>query len=121
MTNMKILVANASAAMDNTNLSSQDKNLLKQYAHETASNYCAGCTSICESEINNEVPISDVMRYLMYSRCYGEFERSRALFNELPSKVRNRMVNTDYRKAEGKCPQGMAIGRLMREATIELV
>ncbi|MGV7225076.1 MAG: aldo/keto reductase, partial [Nitrospinales bacterium] len=69
MTNMKILTANASAAMDKIKLSSQDKYLLDQYAHETASNYCAGCASICESEINYEVPISDAMRYLMYSRC----------------------------------------------------
>ena len=120
MPNMKILMANASAAMDSTKLSSQDKFLLDQHAHETASNYCTGCASICESEINNEVPISDVMRYLMYSRCYGEPERAKSAFNGLPSRTRKHMANIDYSKAEKKCPQGMQIGRLMREAIIEL-
>ena len=120
MTNMKILTANASAAMDITKLSSQDKYLLDQYAHETAPNYCAGCASICEPKINNEVPISDVMRYLMYSRCYGEPERAKSAFNGLPLKVRRLMGDIDYRKAEQKCPQKMQIGRLMQEAAIEL-
>ena len=120
MTNMKILTANASAAMDKTKLSSQDKYLLDQYAHETASNYCAGCASICESEINNEVPISDVMRYLMYSRCYGEPERAKSAFKGLSLKIRRRMGNIDYKEAERQCPQKMKIGRLMQEAVIEL-
>ena len=121
MPNMTILKANAAAAMDQAELSSQDNFLLNQYAHETASDYCTGCASICESEINNEVPISDTMRYLMYSRCYGEPERAKSAFNELPSSIRKRMAIIDYKKAELKCPQGMQIGRLMREAASELV
>ena len=121
MPSMSLLTANASAAMDKTALSSQDKYFFNLYAHETASNYCTGCASICESEINNEVPISDVMRYLMYSRGYGEPERAKSAFNRLPSNVQKRMVNIDYRRAERKCPQKMRIGRLMREAASELV
>jgi hypothetical protein len=120
MSNMKNLVANSSAAIDNKILSDQDENLLKQYARETASIYCAGCAYICESGINNEVPISDVMRYLMYGRCYGELERAKSAFKELPSRVRRRMGNMDYKEVERKCPQGLHIGRLMREAVIEL-
>jgi hypothetical protein len=120
MPNMTILKANAAAAVVKTELSSQDNCLLNQYAHETASNYCTGCASICESEINNEVPISDVMRYLMYSRCYGEPERAKSAFKRIPSNVRKQMVNIYYKQAERKCPQRMQIGRLMREATIEL-
>ena len=60
------------------------------------------------------------MRYLMYRRCYGEIGRAMSAFNEIPLNVRNRMADLDYRKAENKCPQGMPIGRLMREAVIEL-
>jgi len=118
--NMKILTANASAAMDNKLLSNQDKNFLKQYARETASGYCAGCVHICEPTINYEVPVSDVMRYLMYGRCYGELERAKSSFKELPSKVRRRMANMDYKEAERKCPQGLHIGRHMLEAALEL-
>jgi predicted aldo/keto reductase-like oxidoreductase len=121
MTNMTVLLANVAAAVNNQKLSLHDKQLLDQYARQTASTYCAGCASICESEINDEVPISDVMRFLMYARCYGDRDSAKSLFRELPSKVRKRMANIDYEKAERKCPQRMEIGRLMREATTELV
>ena len=121
MTNMTILLSNVAAALNNQKLSFDDKQLLDQFARQTASTYCVGCASICESEINNKVPISDVMRFLMYARCYGNRDSAKSLFSELPLKVRKRIANIDYEKAERKCPQRMDIGRLMREATIELV
>jgi hypothetical protein len=121
MPNMTILKANSAAAMDKTDLSSQDKYFLNEYAYDTAPNYCAGCASMCESEINHQVPISDIMRYLMYARCYGESKRARKLFKELPPEVYDRIATLDYRKAEQKCPQRMQICRLMREASSELV
>jgi len=120
MTNMKVLTDNASVAMDNKKLSDNDRDYLKHYARETASNYCTGCANLCESAINEKVPVSDVMRYLMYSRCYGELERAKSAFKRLPSEVRKHMVNLNYRVAEQKCPQKIQIGRLMREANIEL-
>ncbi len=120
MTNMRYLSENASAAMDNKKLSDHDIDCLKDYARKTASSYCAGCKHICESIIDGKVPISAVMRYLMYSRCYGESERAKSAFKELPSEVRGRMAVMDFRDAENRCPQGMPIGRLIREALIEL-
>ena len=120
MTNMTVLQANVAAALSKTKLSFQNRRLLDQYARETASHYCAGCAHICEPAINYEVPISDVMRYIMYDRCYGEPERAKSAFKELPLKVRRRMGNMDYKEAERKCPQGLPIGRRMREAVIEL-
>jgi predicted aldo/keto reductase-like oxidoreductase len=121
MTNMTILLANVAAALNNQKLSLRDKQLLDQYARQTASSYCAGCASICESEINSEVPISDIMRFLMYARCYGELANAKSHFNELPLNVRKQMAHIDYKRAEHKCPQRMKIGRLMREAAAELV
>jgi predicted aldo/keto reductase-like oxidoreductase len=120
MTSMKYLSENASAAMDSKKLSDHDIDGLKEYARETASGYCAGCKHICEPVLDGKVPVSDVMRYLMYSRCYGEYGRAKTAFNKLPLEVRGRMTAVDYRDAENKCPQGMPIGRLMREAVIEL-
>ena len=120
MTNMKYLSENASAAMDIKKLSDNDVNYLKDYARKTSSNYCAGCKHVCESIIDDKVPISDVMRYLMYSRCYGEHGRAKSAFKEIPSEVRGRMANVNYRKAENRCPQRMSIGRLIQEAVIEL-
>ncbi|MGD8663394.1 MAG: aldo/keto reductase [Desulfobacterales bacterium] len=120
MTNMRYLSENASAAMDNKKLSDHDIDCLKDYARKTASSYCAGCKHICEPFLDGKVPVSEVMRYLMYSRCYGESERAKSAFKELPSEVRERMAVMDFRDAENRCPQGLPIGRLMREAVIEL-
>ena len=106
--------------MDSKILSVQDIDRLKQYARETASTYCTGCAYICERTINYEVPVTDVMRYLMYGRCYGELERAKSAFKGLPLEVRKRMGNMNYKEAERKCPQGLPIGRRMREAVIEL-
>ena len=60
------------------------------------------------------------MRYLMYSRCYGEPDRAESAFKRMPSKVRNILVDMDYKEAERKYPQRMQIGRLMHEAAVEL-
>ena len=121
ITNMTILHANVAAALNKTELSLQDRQILEQYSQETASHYCTGCSNNCEPTLNNEVPISDIMRYLMYSRGYGEPVRAKSAFHKMPSNVRKRMANIDYRKAERNCPQGIQIGRLMREAASELV
>ena len=120
MTNMKVLSENASAAMDNKKLSVSNIDYLKQYARKTAASYCTGCANVCEPLMNNQVPISDVLRYLMYSRCYGEVGRAKSAFRELPAEVRRRMVEMNYDDAERKCPNKLPIGQLMREAVIEL-
>jgi predicted aldo/keto reductase-like oxidoreductase len=120
MPNMTILMANVAAAMDRTKLSSRDRNLLFQYAQETHSNYCAGCTKICESTVNGQVPIGDVMRCLMYHRSYGDRDQAIALFKDIQGKVRAKIARLDYSLAEKRCPQKMAIGKLMREALGEL-
>ena len=120
MTNMKVLTENASAAMDNKKLSDHDIDYLKHYARETAQVTVLVVRHLCEPIIDDKVPVSDIMRYLMYSRSYGEHERAKLAFKELPSEVRKCMVNLNYRLAEQKCPQKIKIGRLMREANIEL-
>ena len=120
MPNMTILMANVAAAMNKTKLSSWDMNLLQQYAKETHSDYCAGCTKICESTVNGQVPIGDVMRCLMYFRSYSERNHAIALFKDIPEKVRAKITSLDYSLAEKRCPQKMAIGNLMRDAIEEL-
>jgi len=115
-----ILMSNVAAAMNRTRLSSYDKKLLHKYAQETRSAYCAGCNDLCESAINSTAPIGDVMRYLMYCHSYGDHHRAAQLFNRIPQRIRLEMANLDYTIAEQKCPQKMAIGKLMREAVKEL-
>ena len=120
MPNVTILMSNVAAAMNRTKLSSDDKIMLHRYAEETRSVYCTGCTDLCESATAGIAPIGDVMRYLMYSRSYGDHDRAHQLFSRIPQKVRANMATLDYTKAEQRCPQKMAIGKLMRQAVKEL-
>ncbi|UCG20430.1 MAG: aldo/keto reductase [Deltaproteobacteria bacterium] len=121
MPNITILMSNVAAAMDKTKLSAGDWRLLDQYARETASNYCAGCSNICETALGGAIPVAKVMRYLMYYDSYGDRHRARSLYGQLSSQVRARIGSFDYSLAERRCPQGMAIGRLMKRAEQLLV
>ena len=116
MPNITILMSNVAAAMDKTNLSAGDLRLLDQYAKETAANYCAGCSNICEKALGGAVPVATVMRYLMYYESYGDRYRARSLYGQLTPEVRARIESLDYSLAERRCPQGMSIGRLMKRA-----
>jgi uncharacterized protein len=116
MPNMTILKANVAAALNRTDLSRGDMGWLHRYARITHSDYCAGCTAICESAVEPDVPIGDVMRYLMYYRSYGEHDYAAVRFRTIPENIRLKMADLDYSSAEQKCPQKMAIGKLMREA-----
>ena len=120
MPNMSILMANTAAAMDKTEISARDTELLKRVAHETRSGYCTGCCDNCESAVGGEVPIGRVMRYLMYSRSYGDRDRAKRKFQRIPADVRQRMRTVDYTAAEEICPQKMRIARLMHAAIDEL-
>ena len=120
MPNMTILMSNVAAALNKTALSARDTELLQRYARETHSDYCAGCAHICESAVGGKIPISDVMRYLMYCHNYGERDRAVAQFKAIPEKTRMQMADCNYSSAEQKCPQKMAIGKLMNEALKEL-
>lgn len=119
MPNLTILMSNVAAALDKTKLSIRDMELLRYYVRETRSHYCAGCADICESSIQGNVPISDVMRFLMYARSYGNPQRAKTRFQKLPAITRRQMTLTDYSLAEQRCPQKMAIGKLMKEAVEE--
>jgi len=116
MQNMTVLMSNVAAALDKTKLSAAELKLMERYADTSASDYCAGCGDICEQAVAGEPPICDVMRYLMYYNGYGDRGGARQLFAELPAGVRRRLASLDYSAAERLCPQGIAIGKLMREA-----
>ena len=120
MPNMTLLQANVAAAINKTALSSNDKKLMAQYAGETSSMYCTGCAELCEDAIAHAVPISDIMRYLMYYRNYGNQQQALRLFNDLPIDTRKRILQVNYSKAEHCCPQRMPISQLMRKAVAKL-
>ena len=118
MPNLTILMSNIAAALDQTRLSAEDLELLRQYACESSSSYCAGCAAVCESAFAAAPPpIREVMRGLMYFHSYGEKDQARAVFEGLSEGARKSLLTCSFSAAEAKCPQGLPIGRLMREAT----
>jgi predicted aldo/keto reductase-like oxidoreductase len=116
MPNMTLLMSNVAAALDKTQLSARDTSLLQRYAKETRSAYCNGCTAICESCVEGEAPIGDIMRYLMYCNSYDDYKLAVDSFRKIPEEIRRHLPHLDYSAAENKCPQGLPIARLMQEA-----
>jgi hypothetical protein len=117
MPSLTILSANVAAARDLTVLTREDFELLERFAAETRTGYCAGCGSICLEAVGGTIPVSDVMRSLMYYRDYGDHDLARLVFAGLPEEVRARLTDVDYSGAEKACPQGLAIASLMHEAS----
>jgi predicted aldo/keto reductase-like oxidoreductase len=120
MPNTTLLMSNVAAAVNKIGLSAHDMQLMRNYAQETRSDYCAGCSDICESTIAGEVPIGDVMRCLMYARSYDNHKKASDQFKKIPQKIREQMILLDYALAEQKCPRKIAIGKLIRAAIKEL-
>ncbi len=101
--------------MDKKELTQLDKEVLKTYAAETCSGYCAGCANICGPLVAG-VPVSDVMRYLMYYNSFGDTQTARQLFAEIPQQTRDKILTVDYAAAESRCPQRLPVARLMSQA-----
>lgn len=120
MESVAVLTANVAAVMNRTELTQTDMDLFKEYAKVTCSGYCSGCADICNA-ILPEIPyVSDIMRYLMYYNSYGDKNRARELFAQIPANVRNKLLDTDYSAAEEHCPQHMPIAKLVAEAVSKL-
>lgn len=116
MPNLAILGANSAAAMDKTKLAAEDLGWLRQYAEATACDYCAGCSGICEETLGQALPVGEVMRAMMYYRSYHDLARARDLFAQLPTEGLASLSSGDLARAERRCPQGLAIARLLQEA-----
>jgi hypothetical protein len=116
MPNLTVLHSNIAAALDKTSLTAADHAALREYAEATQSSRCAGCTRLCEAALNNQVPVGDVMRALMYHRSYGDRELAWRAFGQLSETARRGLAGFDYAAAEQACPHGLPIMQLMREA-----
>jgi predicted aldo/keto reductase-like oxidoreductase len=117
MPSMTVLMSNIAAAMDRTKLSAADLELFSRHAAETASSYCAGCTNICEPVLSPHAPVGDIMRYLMYHNSYGDVERAKACFAQIPPEIRAGLGTIDYSRAEDLCPQELRIGEIIKKAS----
>jgi hypothetical protein len=120
MPNMAILKANVEAATKTPDLSGGDRERLERYARQTAPGYCAGCADICESAVDEEIPIGDLLRYCMYRHSYGCREMALELRGALPGDLKAGILRADFSAAERRCPQKMPIGRILKEACEDL-
>ncbi|UCF00201.1 MAG: aldo/keto reductase [Planctomycetota bacterium] len=118
--NLSDLLANVAAALDKTKLTKADIDIFKEYAIATCSGYCAGCARICDSALPTASYVSEIMRYLMYYKSYGEQQEAKDLFAKIPGSARRRLLSTDYSLAEARCPQHLPIGKLIAEAVTKL-
>ncbi|MHC4571458.1 MAG: aldo/keto reductase [Planctomycetota bacterium] len=120
MGNIATLTSNVAAVLDKTKFTRADMEVFKEYAAATCSGYCAGCANICDFALPDTPYVSDIMRYLMYYNSYGTQDRARELFAQIPRNVRSKLLSTDYRTAEARCPQHLPIGKLITEAVSKL-
>ena len=120
MKNVSVLNSNVAAAFDKTKLTQADREVFSQYAKATCDGYCAGCADICNSALADVPYVSDIMRYLMYYNSYGEQAEARRLFAQIPTGVRNKLLDMDYTLTEARCPQRLPISELIAEAVHKL-
>ena len=119
MPSTNLLMSNIAVALDKTKLAAEDMDVLKQYALDTCSGYCAGCGNIC-GPLSSGVPVSDIMRALMYHDNYGDTAHAKSVFAEIPADVKQRLLAVDYSAAEHVCPNHMPIGKLITDAAAKL-
>ncbi|HUV41443.1 MAG TPA: aldo/keto reductase [Sedimentisphaerales bacterium] len=120
MPNVALLETNAAAVLDKTELSQHDLDIFTQYAQQSCSGYCLGCSDICNGVLPDTPCISEVIRYLTYYNSYGQTARARRLFAKIPAGIRSRLLSTDYTIAQARCPHHLPIKELVAEAVGKL-
>jgi len=120
MNNVALLNSNVAGVLGRTKLTQEEKDIFAQYARATCSSYCAGCAHICNSALPDTPYVSEIARYLMYYNSYGDKKRAKELFAAIPSRVRGKLLSTDYTAAEARCPQHIPIAEMVAEAVCKL-
>jgi predicted aldo/keto reductase-like oxidoreductase len=106
---------NVAAAVDKSNLSALETQSLEHYAAATRHYTCDGCDHICGAHVDKPVRIGDTMRFLMYHDVYGEKDKARRLFKELPAEAKQ-LKGVDFERATRACPHGVNIAYHMKRA-----
>ncbi len=119
MNTTAMLLTNVAAVLDKTALAAEDMEALRQYAQATCGGYCAGCGYICQQAASG-VPVSDIMRALMYHDSYGDVAEAKALFAQITNRTRQPLLSIDYNAAEALCPNRMPIGKIVADAVSKL-
>lgn len=115
MQTLQQLRENVEAALDGRKLTRAEKGALDRYAEATRSLACDGCDHICNPAVDAPVRIGATLRHLMYHDVYGDPGEARRRFADLPAEART-FEDVDFSAAEAACPNGVAVGPLMRRA-----
>jgi len=109
------LKENIAAATDQYELGRAEMEELGRYAQATRHTACDGCDHICNPTVDAPVKIGATLRYLMYHDVYGEQEKAKRLFRELPEAAQ-RLDGVDFRAASDACPFGVDVAAHMQRA-----
>lgn len=106
---------NIAAAVDGKPLGRRETEALARYAKLTRAHACQGCEHLCNPHVNAPVRIGTTLRCLMYHDSYGDSEKARRVFGELPAEARQ-LEGVDFSHASRACPHGIDIEAQMRRA-----
>jgi predicted aldo/keto reductase-like oxidoreductase len=109
------LKENIAAAVDMHDLGQAEWDAITRYAAATRSHACDGCDHLCGAAVREPVAIGATMRFLMYHDVYGEADKARQLFGELPEPAR-RLRDVDFAGANRACPHGIDVAAHMQRA-----
>lgn len=120
MVDLKQLKENIAAALDKSELGMNERDAVRRYAEATRAYACDGCEHICGAVVAAPVRIATTLRCLMYHDSYGDTEKARRVFAELPEEAR-RIEDVDFREASRVCPNGIDLVAQMKHAGRVLV
>jgi uncharacterized protein len=115
MTTIEQLRENIAAALDRSKLTRAEQDAVHRYAELTRPYACDGCDQICGAALDAPVQVGTTMRCLMYHDAYGDPERARRVFSELPPAAR-KLDGVDFRPANRACPNGVDVAAHMARA-----
>lgn len=98
-------------ASGQTQLSSQDHELLEHYARLTNMSYCRHACNDCSGSCPYGVEISDVLRTRMYAVDYGDVQFAKSEYQQIGTDA-NACLSCDGSPCQSACSHGIDIARL---------
>jgi predicted aldo/keto reductase-like oxidoreductase len=106
---------NLAAALDGAPLGQRETEAVRRYAELTRPYACQGCDHLCNPHVQAPVRIGTTLRCLMYHDSYGDPEKARRVFRELPVEAQ-RLAGVDFSGANRACPHGIDVAAHMQRA-----
>ena len=95
-------------------LTAYEEKGVKRFAAAMDAHVCRMCGK-CEGEYPGSIAVSDILRYSMYYRCYGDTVVARSSYAALSEDARV-AAGKDLERYEKACPYRLPVARMLREA-----